>query len=72
MKTRCKFRVRSVLRAEGRETVKLDAQYSDSPEDRTFSSATPNGHLEFDVTNTEAIGRFNPGDEYYLDLIPVG
>lgn len=76
-KTRCKFkvtRVEQVKSYDGQEVsfenVRLDAAYSENPEDRQFSYATPCGHMEFTVSNPNVIGRFKAGDDYYLDLTP--
>ena len=74
MKTRCKFQVGSVERhAYGHETVKMSAVYggtNTSEEDRSFAESTPSGHLEFTITNKAVIGNIQPGEYYYLDLIP--
>ena len=74
MKTRCKFRVESVTRfASAYEQIKLSAVYDDgiSKENASFAASTPSGALEITVTNPAVIGKFVPGDYYYLDLIPV-
>ena len=82
--TRCKFQVSEVARVNwGRvgqekdapfiERIKLTAVYDDglSKENASFASATPSGDLSFTVSNPRVIGTFEPGDYYYLDLIPV-
>jgi hypothetical protein len=73
MKTRCKFRVESVTKFAGNwEQVKLTASYDKaSPEDVSFSAATPTGDLNITVTNPAVIGTFTPGASYYLDLVPA-
>lgn len=54
------------------EKIKMQAVCGDDdPENISFSSATPTGSLEFTVTNPVVVGTFEPGDFYYLDLIPV-
>jgi hypothetical protein len=40
-----------------------------SDEDNTFAKFTPSGSLELTITNPDLIGKFNPGDTYYLDFI---
>ena len=77
-KARCKFRVGSVVRSVGAsadsdyETIKLHAHYDpDDPEDTRFSRATPSGNLEFTLSNPNLLGKFRPGETYYLDLSPV-
>ena len=69
--TRCKFRVIENKRQQGSDVVTLCPEYSESPEDRTFSATTPSGKLEINVTNRAVIGKFMPGDFYFLDLTPV-
>ena len=38
---------------------------------KKFHEATPNGELTLTINNQKAIGRFKPGQEFYLDLTPV-
>lgn len=80
--TRCKFVVQEVARqnwnaaspgepARYAEKIRLTAICSaDDPESVSFSKATPQGEMNFTVSNPAVIGQFNPGDEVYLDLIP--
>lgn len=83
MTTRCKFQVNEVARmgwnitrkdgepARNAERVKMSAVYGDGDsENQSFSEATPSGTLEFFVTNPNVVGTFEPGDYYYLDIIP--
>lgn len=74
-KVRCKFKVTAVIDVDygcsKQHEVKMSAVYGTDGEDKSFASATPYGNLDFHVTNPEVIGRFKPGDEFYLDLIPV-
>ena len=37
-----------------------------------FHEATPTGTLEFALDNQELIGTFQPGDEFYVDMTPIG
>ncbi len=68
---RAKFTVVSVERNwHGSEKVILSAVYSadENSENRAFWTATPSGKLEMVIDNPEVMGRFEPGEEYYLDL----
>ena len=71
-KARCKFRVASVSTdAATQHVVKMHTLYDESdPEDTKFAEATPWGS-EFGISNPNLIGRFKPGQVYYVDLIPV-
>ncbi len=73
IKTRCKVRVVGVEKLEGfgGENVRLAASYDTSnPEDVSFAQATPSGELKIYVSNPKVIGTFEPGKNYYLDLVP--
>ena len=74
MKARCKFRVGSVTRDEHMpaETVKLHTLYDENdPDDTKFAEATPWGSMEIGISNPNLVGHFEPGQVYYVDLIPV-
>jgi hypothetical protein len=66
-----KMKCESVLKTEYGEDVKLKAVYSDSPENKTFSAATPTAELSMSVTNKGAHGAFVPGKEYYVKFLPA-
>ena len=69
---RCKFRVSSVEASEYDETIKLSTQYDpNDSEDTKFSTATPSGSMEFQLSNPKLLGTFKPGQEFYVDLVPV-
>ena len=71
-RARCKFRVDSVTLTGHEEQIRLTAQYdSNDPEDTRFSEATPWGTFEAGISNPALRGKFNVGDEYYVDLVPV-
>ncbi len=74
-KARCKFRVQEVTRmgsGGNMERIKLSAEYDpNDPDDTKFAEATPQGTLDFHLSNPALVGTFNPGEVYYLDLIPV-
>ena len=75
--TRCKFYVHSVERLvgsepTGEEVIKMRTEYSDSvPDDLKYSLYTPSGSMEFRVNNPAIVGKFQPGDQVYLDITPV-
>ncbi len=85
IKTRCKFQVNEVARQNSKlakkssadpdiftERVRAHAVYADdSKENQSFAEATPSGNLEIYVNNPAVIGTFEPGDYFYLDIIPV-
>ena len=73
-KARCKFVVSLVSRSSSTfEEIKLEARYDPdlSEEDAAFSASTPSGTLTFSISNPKLIGKFNPGEAYYVDLTPV-
>lgn len=40
-------------------------------ENNTFAKWTPSGSLQLNITNTELIGTFKTGTEFYIDFTPV-
>ena len=76
---RAKFRIASVLRGEGsNETLKMHpvsksgAYPTDGvDEDNTFARWSPSGELTLQITNPDLIGKFNPGEKFYVDFTPV-
>lgn len=67
-KIRAKFEVVSL---EG-STVVLEPRYDETiPEDQLFNEATPWGKLEMFVNNPAAIEILQPGQKFYLDLLPI-
>jgi hypothetical protein len=55
------------------QEIHLQARYdpNKSPEDQSFAESTPSGEMKFTVTNQTVIDQFKPGQEYYIDLVPV-
>ncbi len=52
------------------KVVKLRAVTSGSEENKSFSKYTPSGLLELNISDeTPAVDFFQPGEEYYLDII---
>ena len=41
------------------------------PDGEKFCKATPTGKLKFYCTNPALVGTFNPGDEFYVDMVPI-
>lgn len=72
MTVRAKFKCRQVTRNEsGYDEVKLSAvtgaDGADDP-NASWSKYTPIGELSMTITNPDAVGQFEPGVEYYLDI----
>jgi hypothetical protein len=72
---RAKMQVDSVVRTSWGETLKLSAVCGNKPfgpngesEDNTYARNTPSGTLELTITNPGLIGKFNPGQKFYLDF----
>jgi hypothetical protein len=42
-----------------------------SDEDNTFAKFSPSGSLSLTVANPALIGKFNPGEKFYLDFTPA-
>jgi hypothetical protein len=40
-------------------------------EDNTFARYSPSGELTISITNPNLLGKFNPGDPFYLDFTPA-
>lgn len=49
-------------------TVKLQAVYSNSEENKTFWEATPSGRIELTCIHSDL---FVPGADYYVDFTPA-
>lgn len=72
---RAKLKVSKVTVMEGSEILHFTAVYKSegypedgSDENNTFAKWTPSADLHMVVTNPELLGRFNIGDEYYVDF----
>lgn len=79
---RCKFTVTKVEptypgaaagAAAGEAKVQLNAVYDPElvREDEAFSTATPWGFMEFQVSNPNLADFFKEGQAYYVDITPV-
>lgn len=68
---RAKMKVDTVTRAEVSEGVKFRAVTNGTPEDNTYSKFTPAAEIAITITNPELLGKFNPGESYYVDFTPA-
>ena len=73
MKVRGKFRVSSVTNfATSPGSVyaeaKLDAVYTDKPEDHTFCKATPNASMQMFITIPEVLEKLKLGKLFCIDF----
>lgn len=74
---RAKLYVQSITRHEKSETLKFSAVSAKSypndgtDENNTFAKWTPSANLEMTITNPELIGKFNPGQQFYVDFTPA-
>jgi len=66
---RAKMKVNSVEKFEGnQEALKLTAVTNGSAEDNTYSKYTPSASLTMMVSNPELMGKFEPGQTFYVDF----
>ena len=65
---RAKYKIDLVTIYEGGETLKLLAVTNGTKEDNTFSKFTPYGTMEINVSNEALLGKFKPGQKYYIDF----
>jgi hypothetical protein len=68
---RAKMQVQQVVKTLYSETVKLTAVCGGTPEDNSFSKATPCASMEMTIDNPDAQGKLVPGKNYYLDFTPA-
>ena len=71
---RGKFTVTAVTDRSATSTYKeieLQAQYSDTPEDNSYSAATPQGSIKMTVTNPAAVEALPIGGVFYVDFTRV-
>lgn len=68
---RCKFRVISRTETTGGWELYAVPVGGGSPgeENNKFFEATPDGELKLQVVKGDIAERFNPGDEFYIDLV---
>lgn len=74
---RAKLQVVSVTRFGTSEQLKMSAVCPPSfdkdglHEDSTFSKYSPQASLEISITNPALLGKFNPGEKFYVDFTPA-
>lgn len=72
MKVRAKFRCNTVTKHDGgAETVKMMPVYSEAGVNKEWSEYTPSGSLEMLITTKGAVGVFEVGTEYLLEITPA-
>lgn len=68
-KVRAKFRCTSVTKHENAaETVCMSPVTSGSDENKEWSKYTPSGELKMTITAEGAVGVFQPGKSYRIDI----
>lgn len=68
---RAKLTIESINKTQYSEQIKYRAIYTNNKEDNSYSDATPCAEASFTITNKELWGKFNPGDQFYVDFVPV-
>ena len=74
MNVRGKFKVtKHVKRAPDNSYVEieLDALYSQTPEDNSYASSTPSGHISMTVTVPTVVDALPIGKSFYVDFTPA-
>jgi hypothetical protein len=72
---RAKMQIHSVTQFQGTEQIKLSAVCGKAPfgnegesEDNTYARWTPSGELSLTISNPNLIGKFKPGQKFYIDF----
>lgn len=69
LKFRAKLQVSQVAQDQyGNEIIKASPVYGGTPEDNSFSKATPSGELSLTISNPDLIGKIKPGMKFYADF----
>jgi len=70
---KARMRCTSVTDFGNCKNVRLDAVYSDDPNDPnyTFSQASPSGSFELSISNPAAFAAFEPGKTYDIDISAI-
>jgi hypothetical protein len=70
---RAKFTIESINSTEYGDQVKFVAKYDckNSPEDNSYSKYTPSADASLSITNPALIGKFKPGQQFYVDFTPI-
>lgn len=76
---RAKFQINTVTMFQsGQEQLKMNAVAKSgaypadgSDEDNTYAKFSPAGELSLTIANPALLGKFKPGDKFYLDFTPA-
>ncbi len=63
---RAKLTVQSVKLLTYGEELEFSAVYTGTPEDNSYSEATPTASAKLMVTNKNLLGKFKPGQSFYV------
>jgi hypothetical protein len=77
-KMRAKMRITKITRFDQSEMLELTAvaksgayNADGNDEDNTYAKFSPSGAIQLTVANPALLGKFNPGEAYYIDFTPV-
>lgn len=76
-KMRAKMYITSIEQFLAQETLKLSAVAAKSypadgsDEDNTYAKFSPSASLSLTIANPALIGKFKPGEHYYVDFTPA-
>ncbi|MGA0556562.1 hypothetical protein ACO2Q8_07925 [Larkinella sp. VNQ87] len=65
-----RFQVSHISNYPGGQLVRLNAYDDLDNVNKAFATGSPVGHLELDITNEEAFGKFESGKSYTLTFTP--
>lgn len=75
---RAKLQIESIQRLGGAEILNLRAVCKSgsypadgSDEDNTYAKFSPSASLSITIANPDLIGKFNPGEKFYVDFTPA-
>ena len=68
---RCKFKVDGVEKFNEGGKIQMSAVTHGSDENASFFHYTPSAFLSLQTVNESAIGMFEVGQEYYIDISPA-
>lgn len=74
---RAKMQIASITNHGTCETLRFHAVAAKSypadgsDEDNTFAKFSPSASLEIQIANPALLGRFAPGEKYYVDFTPA-
>jgi len=71
MITRAKVKCIKIELHESGGRIVLNPVTATNEENSKFFKWTPSGSIDLGIVNQDTIGNFIPGNEYYVDFIPV-